>query len=105
MKGHKKVTRGILDMGGSVEYVIQQIRDEAEGLVNPRIEDDGYDYPNYYVSGWLPFTDEEKKAANAKARKDRVARKALKERRTQEELENLQKLAEKHGMLLVEGPA
>jgi hypothetical protein len=97
MKDHVKEERYV-NLDGSVDDVIAEIKDKAEGLVNPEIGwEDGWGDINYVVTGWRPMTDEEKEAARKRSERAKKARKAQLEKKREAELKEYERLKKKFG--------
>jgi hypothetical protein len=75
VKDHKVKRSHELYLEGSVDDVIELLRGEAEGLVDPQVVIEYYGYDGgaeYYVEGWVPMTDKEKEKVK-KERADALA--------------------------------
>lgn len=105
MKDHKKDTRAmsIYDFEGPVDRVIERIREYAEGLIDPEINvDHWYEEVNLTISGWVPMTEKEKEAAKRKALAAKEAAKRRKERLASKDRQQLEKLAKKLGVTVID---
>jgi hypothetical protein len=91
MKDHV-IERHHIYLEGSVEAVIKEIERAADGLLNPVIENVGWEDPDYEIHGWRPMNERELerqkklREAERKAAAERKKRIEEKERQTLAEL-------------------
>ena len=101
MKYHKFDSRSVDIDGLVVSEVITKLMNTAEGLVEPRLNQDGYD--NYTtIEGWIPMTPEEIEKAKAKEKKKAAARKRIAAKHKEHAVVRLKKEAESMGFILIE---
>jgi len=106
-KTHKKIQRGIYFSGKTWELdkFIENLKANSQDLLYPEMSfipvgDPEDDCQDLYVIGWVKKTLEEIQKDKEKAAKIQVAVKARKEKQKQKEIEQLEKLAQKHGFIL-----
>lgn len=98
MKDHIQEKRSIdIPEYHTVEEYIAILEEKASGLIDPKIENEGWDYPDYFVVGWRPMTEKEIDQAKTRRKKERERKKKEKESIEASERAQLATLLKKYG--------
>lgn len=94
MKDHVREERWI-DISGTVDGFIEHIRANAEGLVEPIIEQVGWSDDCFAVVGWRPMNERELEQAKKRRKQEREAKKRQKEAQEAAQREQYERLKAK----------